>query len=144
LRNKLVIVMSVLMSVVMLTMIGANGVLASSEPIYGDANGDHRVSIGDVTKIERMILGLDPVTPGADANIDGVINMADVITVEKQILGLLPIYGDADGTGNVDQADVVKVQRMVLNLEQPTRGADANRDGRISIADVTAIERMID
>jgi hypothetical protein len=34
----------------------------------GDANGDGLVNMGDVTKVERMILGLDPSTAGADAS----------------------------------------------------------------------------
>jgi len=39
----------------------------------GDANGDGIINMADVTKVERIILGLEPPTPGADANQDGVI-----------------------------------------------------------------------
>jgi hypothetical protein len=113
------------------------------EPVFGDVNEDLRVSIGDVTKIERIILGLDPVTAGADANVNGVVDMGDVVKVERMILGLYPIYGDANGDCRVDHADVIKVQRIILGLEPSTLGADANRDGRVSISDVTHIERMI-
>ncbi|MDD5289456.1 MAG: fibronectin type III domain-containing protein, partial [Dehalococcoidales bacterium] len=52
----------------------------------GDANDDSTVNSGDITKIYRIIFGLDSPTPGADANLDGVINMADVTTIEYYIL----------------------------------------------------------
>ena len=42
--------------------------------------------MADVTKVERMIMGLDPPTPGADANGDGDINMGDVTKIELLIL----------------------------------------------------------
>jgi hypothetical protein len=54
----------------------------------GDANGDGIVNIGDVTEVQRIILGLDPPTLGADANLDGVINMGDVTKIMLIILGL--------------------------------------------------------
>ena len=56
--------------------------------LRGDANGDGRVSMGDVTKLERIILALDPSTPVADVNRDGSINMGDVTKLERLILGL--------------------------------------------------------
>jgi hypothetical protein len=56
--------------------------------LRGDANGDGRVSMGDVTKLERIILSLDPSTPVADVNRDGLINMGDVTKLERIILGL--------------------------------------------------------
>jgi hypothetical protein len=58
--------------------------------IRGDANGDGLVNMADVTKVERVILGLDPPTAGADANRDGLINMGDVTKIERFILGLDP------------------------------------------------------
>ena len=54
----------------------------------GDANEDGVVDMADVTKVERIILGLDPPTPSADANEDGSIDMADVTKIERIILGL--------------------------------------------------------
>jgi hypothetical protein len=58
------------------------------EPIYGDANADGVVNMGDVIAVERIILGLKTPYIGADANIDRKINMGDVIKIEKIILGL--------------------------------------------------------
>ncbi len=61
-------------------------ILVNTKP--GDANGDGVVNMADVTKVQRIILGLDPPTIGADANLDGVINMGDVTKIMMIILGL--------------------------------------------------------
>jgi len=42
----------------------------------------------DITKIERIIVGLDAETPGADANGDGVVNALDITKIERIIVGL--------------------------------------------------------
>ena len=60
----------------------------TTEVLLGDANGDGEVNMGDVTKVERIILTLDPPTPGADPNQDGEINMGDVTKIERIILGI--------------------------------------------------------
>jgi len=118
--------------------------------ILGDADGNNRVSVGDITCIERQILGIYQTVPGAsqytlgsDANGDNVTNMKDVIWVERQILGLETIYGDANGDCIVSQKDVDCVISMIQGLTQETSGADANRDGKVSITDITTIEKMI-
>jgi len=54
----------------------------------GDANGDGSVNALDITKVERIIAGLDAQTPGADANQDGNINALDITKVERLIAGL--------------------------------------------------------
>jgi len=54
----------------------------------GDANGDGNVNALDITKVERIIAGLDAQTPGADANQDGNINALDITKVELIIAGL--------------------------------------------------------
>jgi len=56
-------------------------------PRYGDANLDGAVNMGDVTTIERMILGLAFANVNADANVSNSIDMGDVVRVERQILG---------------------------------------------------------
>ena len=55
---------------------------------HGAANGDGKVNIIDVTKVERVILGLDPITVASDANNDGKVNIGDVTWIERIILGL--------------------------------------------------------
>ena len=54
----------------------------------GDANGDGVVNALDITKVERIIVGLDAETPGADANQDGNINALDITKIERIIVGL--------------------------------------------------------
>jgi len=56
--------------------------------IPGDANGDGDVNALDITKIERIIAGLDVETPGADANGDGDVNALDITKTERIIAGL--------------------------------------------------------
>ena len=57
----------------------------------GDANQDGVINMADVTKVERIVLGLAPPTLEADANQDGEINMGDVTKIERIILGIDPI-----------------------------------------------------
>jgi hypothetical protein len=54
----------------------------STEVIPGDANGDGVVNALDITKVERIIAGLDAETAGADANEDGEVNALDITMVE--------------------------------------------------------------
>ena len=54
----------------------------------GDATGDGLVDARDITKVERIIAGLDAATPGADATQDGLIDARDITMVERIIAGL--------------------------------------------------------
>jgi hypothetical protein len=56
--------------------------------ILGDANGDGVVDTGDITKVKRIIMGLDPPTPCADANQDGVIDTGDITKIKRIIMGI--------------------------------------------------------
>ena len=56
--------------------------------LAGDGNGSGKVSIADVTYVERVILGLAAPTAGCDANISQTISIADVTKIERIILGL--------------------------------------------------------
>jgi hypothetical protein len=67
---------------VWLIKVGASTVLA------GDANGDGVVNALDITKVERIVAGLDAQTAGADANQDGAVNALDITKVERIIAGL--------------------------------------------------------
>ncbi len=60
----------------------------SSTVIPGDANEDGEVNALDITKVERIIAGLDAETGGADANQDGLVNALDITKVERIIAGL--------------------------------------------------------
>jgi len=54
----------------------------------GDATGDGVIDALDITKVERIIAGLDTETSGADANQDGNVNALDITKVERLIAGL--------------------------------------------------------
>jgi PKD repeat protein len=53
----------------------------------GDANKDGEVSSLDITKVERIIIGLDDASPGADANADGHLDALDITRIEQIIMG---------------------------------------------------------
>jgi len=54
----------------------------------GDANCDGVVNMGDVTAVERMILGYTTVTSNAVLNNEGTVDMGTVVKIERTILGL--------------------------------------------------------
>jgi len=60
--------------------------ITSSLP--GDANGDGSINALDITKVERIIAGLDALNLGAAANQDSSINAQDITKVERVIAGL--------------------------------------------------------
>jgi hypothetical protein len=62
--------------------------VATGGVIPGDATGDGLVDARDITKVERIIAGLDEATPGADATQDGLIDARDITMVERIIAGL--------------------------------------------------------
>lgn len=140
---KAKIILAILIAVVLVGGIFTVRAIAStSSPIYGDANGDHKVNMGDVVNIARQILGIYPFTESADANQNGTVSVGDIAYVERQILGLEPVYGDADGNLEVNQADVAYVSRVILGVYPATPGCDANQDGSVDVADMTMIEIM--
>lgn len=56
--------------------------------IRGDADMNGKVNMGDVTMVERMVLGLNLKTMNADANKTKAVDMGDVTKIERIILGL--------------------------------------------------------
>jgi hypothetical protein len=56
--------------------------------IHGDINMDGRVDACDITKCERIMIGMDKPTPGADVNHDGQVNSIDLTKVERIICRL--------------------------------------------------------
>lgn len=51
--------------------------------------------------------------------------------------------GDANRDGNVNSLDITKVERIIMELDDPTPGADANGDGNMNALDITKIELII-
>lgn len=128
----------------MLFTLNPIGAFASTSPIYGDANGDHKVNVCDIVTVYREILGLQPFSPGADANRNGEVSIGDVAVINKMILGNAPIYGDANGDFIVDEWDVDYLTKVLLGLRPPTPGCDSNHDGKVSIGDLAVLQKMID
>jgi hypothetical protein len=56
----------------------------------GDADDSGEINAGDITKLERMILGWDEETLNADANEDGTVNTSDIGVIEYMILDIWP------------------------------------------------------
>ncbi|MCK4397731.1 MAG: hypothetical protein KAV25_01925 [Methanophagales archaeon] len=65
----------------------------TSAKLWGDANEDGKINMGDVTFVERIIVWLEDETELADANQDDNINMGDVTYIELIILGRAPFPG---------------------------------------------------
>ena len=65
---------------------GAVGVGVTPQP--GDANADGVLDAVDITKVERIIAGLDIGMPLADANQDGVTNALDITKAERIVASL--------------------------------------------------------
>lgn len=58
------------------------------EAVAGDANADNKINALDITKVERIVAGLDPEYAGADANLDGEYDACDITKTERIIAGL--------------------------------------------------------
>jgi len=56
--------------------------------VAGDANADGVVDAADITKVERIIMGLDAPNVNADTNMNGSIDMGDVVKISRIIRGL--------------------------------------------------------
>lgn len=69
------------------------------------------------------------------------LEVSDTETKEDYLM----VYeaGDASANGVIDMGDVVKVERIILELDPPTIWADCNCDGLITMGDVTCIELII-
>ena len=65
------------------------------------------------------------------------------IPIELNKLIFLARYGDANENGKINMQDVTKIERMILELDEPTEMADANENGKINMQDVTHIELII-
>jgi parallel beta-helix repeat protein len=52
----------------------------------GDANQDGVINVLDMTKVARIILGMDTATPEADANLDETVNVADMTKIAMIVL----------------------------------------------------------
>jgi len=72
------------------TVYGDEISFATSSACPGDADGDGVINVLDMSKVARIVLQMDPETPGADANQDGVVNVLDMTKIARIILLLDP------------------------------------------------------
>ncbi len=60
--------------------------------IYGDVNADGKISVADIIKILKHILGMKSLSTigksAADTNQDGKVSVADILKIQKHILGI--------------------------------------------------------
>ncbi|MFH1032268.1 MAG: S8 family serine peptidase [Chloroflexota bacterium] len=64
--------------------------LGTPPTMNGDANGDNVLNAADITKLERIIAGLDAETPKANANLVAPVNVLDITKLERITAGLDP------------------------------------------------------
>lgn len=75
------------------TLVISNGVTTKSYKvvIYGDNNGDGKVSVVDLLRVQKDILGNSNLSTydrkASDNNRDGKVDVVDLLRVQKQILG---------------------------------------------------------
>ena len=79
--------------------------------VWGDANGDGKVSSSDIVRLKKYFAALDPdtgssdveVDPGADANGDGKLSSSDIVRLKKYFAALDPDTGTSSVTLGPDQ-----------------------------------------
>lgn len=63
-----------------------------SSGMRGDLNGDGKITALDIVKVQRLIVGLDPITDTSlalgDVNKDGKISALDIVKIQRHIVGL--------------------------------------------------------
>lgn len=75
------------------TLVISNGTTTKSYKIviYGDNNGDGKVSVVDLLRVQKDILGSSSMSTydkkASDTNKDGKVDVVDLLRVQKQILG---------------------------------------------------------
>jgi peptide/nickel transport system substrate-binding protein len=65
----------------------------ASAKLYGDANGDGKINMVDITYTGLIIMGEKPDTELADANEDGIINVGDITYIGLIIVERAPFPG---------------------------------------------------
>ena len=70
-------------------------------------------------------------------------NTANEVTTASEDDFILGIYGNANEDDTIDMRDYTHTARIICWLEEETDLADANYDGRISVADMTQIGLII-
>ncbi len=90
--KKIKAAICILIVLVMSASSAAFSVSAEQVKLYGDANGDGKVSILDATLIQKHLAHLDYIAdencPLSDVNSDNKISVLDATTIQKYLVGL--------------------------------------------------------
>lgn len=65
---------------------GTTGTTTSTKK--GDINGDGKISVLDIVKIQRVIVGLDASDMACDLNGDGKVSVLDIVKLQRHIVGI--------------------------------------------------------
>ena len=101
---------------------------------------------GKVTE-EKTVNYVDEASPAIGAKLNELNET--LAALEKTIAENTYVVGDADGDGNVQVTDYMKVMKLVLGTESVEEGtvnflrADANQDGKINNGDLVAVVNKI-
>ncbi|MGN0517377.1 MAG: RICIN domain-containing protein [Acutalibacteraceae bacterium] len=137
-----------------ITKSNADTVANADEVLYGDVDGDGRVSIIDATLIQKYCAGTISLTldqkKRADVDFNGKITENDATLIQKYLADIItefekPLYGDANGDGKVSVDDVITIQKHLAsyNVYINKTASDVDFDGKIDIVDATYIQRYL-
>ena len=87
-------------------MVGVSGKLQVSAVVYGDVNGDGKISSVDLAMLRRYIACIDPITgestvavkAGADCNGNGKVDSIDLAMLRRYLACVDPITGESTVT----------------------------------------------
>ena len=128
------------------------------QTIRGDSNGDGTVDERDYTNVKGFINNInssdDFVMKNSDINGDGQVDEEDLKRLRDIIDGFRVNYnsttnlGDIDGDGFLSISDAVYLRNYInrsgnTNKEFFINNADINKDGKIDMSDVTAIQDIL-
>lgn len=115
------------------TTTSISAIAASS--IAGDVNSDYRISVQDVTEIQKYLTNMSNVNPTiADFNCDGKVNIVDCTLMQKCISGEISIYNgylykDSSGKGTIigynGSSTSLKIPRQIQNCTITSIGDSA-------------------
>lgn len=105
----------------------------------GDANHNGEVDMGDVTKVERIILGLDNPVTEADANSSSVIDMGDVVAIELTIMEV-PLFEYESGESKSGGGKLLD-DNITVSIEAPSElFKDSDFIANVSISQLTGLD----
>lgn len=118
--------------------------------LKGDANLDGIVNEKDVMELRRLIKKIVLPTyynfKASDMDSNRVLNIKDVDALRQVLTKYIP--GDADGDGKLSDHDAAMIRNEVAGLVHLTgrnlKNADYNKDGKVNMQDVVALQRLLE